>query len=75
MNLNIGLVILTVLSIIMIDIMCMLNISPISSALPVFLFQLYSLNKEGRVKKEDEREGNCEVCMEKISKCKCNMEN
>ena len=74
MNLNRGLVVLTVLSIIMIDIMSNLNISPISSALPVFLFQLYSLSKEGKTK-EEKKEGNCEVCMKKISECNCNVNN
>ena len=74
MNLNRGLVVLTVLSIIMIDVLCKFNISPISSALPVFLFQLYSLSKEGKEKKE-EKEGICEVCMKKTQECNCNIGN
>ena len=50
MNLNRAWVAITIVTIIVLDILYNMNLSYVSSALPVFIFTLYTLNKEGNTK-------------------------
>ena len=75
MNLNRAWVMITMVTIVALDILYNMQLSYVSSALPVFIFTLYTLNKEGRKqndeKKDETKDKNEETDSdEKKKKCK-----
>ena len=75
MNLNRAWVMITMVTIVALDILYNMQLSYVSSALPVFIFTLYTLNKEGRKqndeKKDETKDKNDETDSdEKKKKCK-----
>ena len=75
MNLNKLWVIATIVLIIALDILYNMGLSYVSSALPVFLFQLYTLNKEGKIKEdeneEERKKRTCKECTKSVKSCFC----
>ena len=67
------LMIVTTAVVIVTDILCTMGMSVISSAVPVFLFQIFLMINEEKKKNETKKkeEEMCGICKEEKNKCVC----